>query len=71
MMEIGTDEIYEFIFYQVFGCFLDMPAVVSGEGEQVDLEVTASLFEYFVVFWLLVVIIVSFRVSQNGAVALG
>lgn len=70
VMEVRTDEIYQFIFDEVFCCFLNVPAIVPGEGEQVDLEVAASLFEYFIVSGLLMVVVVTFRMCQDRAVAL-
>lgn len=50
MVQICTDEVNELMFYQPFGSFLDMPAIITGKGKQVHLQVATPLFESVIFF---------------------
>ena len=70
VVHVSAHKIRKPFFDKPFCGFLFRFAIISCQAEQVDLEQRAGSVELFVPLRLVVVVGISFRVSQDGAEAL-
>ncbi|MBV6429312.1 MAG: hypothetical protein KIPDCIKN_03863 [Haliscomenobacter sp.] len=71
MVEVGAEVVGHTEADELFGGLLDGAVVISAQGEDIDLEAAAEVFEALVFAEILVEEAVAFRVGQDGGIAFG